>query len=92
MAIRTFACGDTEAVFNGDPCPRFQNIRRQLERKLTMLDNAQAIIDLAAPGNHLEKLKGDRSGSWSIRVNDQYRLCFTWGERDAFDVECTDYH
>jgi proteic killer suppression protein len=63
------------------------------ERKLQMLDSAKTIADLKSPpGNRLETLKGDRKGSWSIRINDQWRLCFRYEGGDAFDVEIVDYH
>jgi proteic killer suppression protein len=62
-------------------------------RKLRMLHNAQRLGDLAAfPGNRLEALKGSRSGQWSIRINDQWRICFHWQENDAYQVEIVDYH
>jgi proteic killer suppression protein len=62
-------------------------------RKLAMLDGAMALEDLKCPpGNHLEKLRGDRQGQYSIRINDQYRICFVWRGRDAFEVDVTDYH
>jgi proteic killer suppression protein len=63
------------------------------KRKLTMLDSAAALEDLKSPpGNKLEKLRGDRQGRHSIRINDQYRICFVWRGHDAFEVEVTDYH
>jgi proteic killer suppression protein len=62
-------------------------------RKLAMLDAATMLDDLRQPpGNRLEKLKGDRAGQFSIRINDQYRICFVWREQDAYEVEITDYH
>ncbi|MFZ0770967.1 MAG: type II toxin-antitoxin system RelE/ParE family toxin [Candidatus Sulfotelmatobacter sp.] len=63
------------------------------KRKLAMLDGAMALDDLKCPpGNYLEKLRGDRQGQYSIRINDQYRICFVWRGGDAFEVEITDYH
>jgi proteic killer suppression protein len=63
------------------------------KRKLAMLDGAMALEDLKSPpGNHLEKLRGNRQGQYSIRINDQYRICFVWRGHDAFEVEITDYH
>lgn len=63
------------------------------KRKLAMLDAATALDDLRIPpGNRLEKLRGDRQGQYSIRINDQFRICFLWRGRDAFEVEVTDYH
>jgi len=79
--IQSFACAETERLFH-----------RAL-RKLRMLHNAQTLQDLRVPpANRLESLKGDRKGQYSIRVNDQYRVCFTWRTGDAFDVEIVDYH
>ncbi len=69
------------------------DIQRVALRKLWMLDAATKIEDLAVPpGNRLEKLHGDREGQWSIRINDQWRVCFAWREGDAYDVEIVDYH
>jgi len=91
--IQSFACSDTESVYEGIPCARFTNIRRVLERKLQMLDAAMQLSDLKAPpGNQLEALVGDRKGQHSIRVNDQYRVCFVWTEAGPTGVECVDYH
>ena len=93
MAIRSFRCSETQDVFEGRKCKRFVNIRAVLERKLQMLDAASVIGDLASPpNNRLEALKGDRAGQHSIRVNDQFRLCFVWTEQGPTDVECVDYH
>jgi len=91
--IRAFRCRDTEALFNRLRLPRFQSIERVARRKLTMLNNAQAVQDLRVPpGNRLEQLAGDRQGQHSIRINDQWRICFVWRDRDAYDVEIVDYH
>jgi len=69
------------------------NLQRATLRKLVLLDNAMNLNDLAVvPGNHLEGLKGERKGQYSIRVNDQFGLCFRWSEGDAYDVEFVDYH
>lgn len=93
MAIQSFKCADTQAVFEGRSCARFANIRKVLERKLAMLDAATTLGDLASPpNNRLEPLKGDRAGQHSIRVNDQYRLCFVWTAAGPEGVECVDYH
>jgi toxin HigB-1 len=90
--IKTFRCKDTESLFNRRRCPRFKSIENAARRKLSMLNNAQSIQDLRVPpGNHLEELHGDRQGQHSIRINDQWRLCFIWRERDAYDVEIVDY-
>jgi toxin HigB-1 len=91
--IRTFRCKDTEALFNRQRRRRFQAIENPARRKLTMLNNAQSLRDLRVPpGNRLESLGGDRRGQHSIRVNDQWRICFRWREPDAYDVEIADYH
>ncbi len=93
MAIRTFRCAETEALFALQRVPRFVNIERPALRKLKQLDLASRIEDLRAPpANRLEPLKGGRAGQWSIRVNDQFRLCFRWTGSDAEDVEIVDYH
>lgn len=93
MAIESFNCSETEAVFEGRTCRRFANIRNVLERKLAMLDAATTLADLKSPpGNRLEPLAGDRAGQHSIRVNDQFRLCFAWTARGPAGVECVDYH
>jgi len=91
--IRSFKCKDTEALFEGK-CPRrFRAIQYVAERKLTQLDSAQTLGFLRSPpGNRLEALKFDRKGQHSIRINDQWRVCFVWTERDPADVEITDYH
>jgi toxin HigB-1 len=91
--IKTFRCKDTERLFNRQRCPRFKRIEHVARRKPTMLNNAQSLQDLRVPpGNRLEELRGDRQGQHSIRVNDQWRVCFVWHEHDAYDVEIVDYH
>jgi proteic killer suppression protein len=92
--IKTFKCKHTAALFAGERCHRqWLAFRSVAERKLQMLNRAVRIEDLRIPPqNRLEALKGDRSGQWSIRVNDQWRICFTWTEGDAHDVEIVDYH
>jgi proteic killer suppression protein len=93
VTIRSFKCADTEALFGLCRVARFANIERPALRKLKQLDLARTIEDLRAPpANRLEQLKGDRAGQWSIRVNDQYRICFRWTGSDAQDVEIVDYH
>lgn len=94
MAIKTWACSDTKVVFEGGNPNRFpQTLLRRAQRKLWMLDAAVDVRDLRAPpGNRLEKLSGNREGQYSIRVNDQYRICFTWRGGDAYHVELVDYH
>ena len=91
--IKSFHCKDTQALFEGK-CPRrFKAIARAAERKLQMLDNAWSLEDLRSPpGNRLEALRGSRKGLWSIRINDQWQLCFRFVENEAFDVEIVDYH
>ena len=72
---------------------RFLSIERSAQRKLRQLDSAVVLQDMGSPpGNHLEALKGDRKGQHSIRINDQWRLCFRWHDGDAYDVEIVDYH
>jgi toxin HigB-1 len=91
--IKTFRCRDTEALFQDLLFRRFQAIERVARRKLEMLDAATSLADLSQiPGNRLEALKGDRVGQYSIRVNDQWRICFEWVEGDSFNVEIVDYH
>ena len=91
--IKMFNCRDTEALFNGKRVVRFVNFERAALRKLVQLDLAQIIEDMRAPpGNRLELLKGDRAGQWSVRINDQWRLCFRFEDGNALDVEITDYH
>lgn len=93
MAIRSFRDGDTEAIFNDQPVVRFQAIQRAARRKLLVLDAATDLRVLAINrGNHLEALKKERAGQHSIRINEQWRICFIGKEGDAFNVEITDYH
>lgn len=91
--IRSFKCAETQSLFAGS-CPRrFVSLRTVAERKLQMLHRAFRIDDLRIPPqNRLEKLKGNRKGTWSIRINDQWRICFRFEGGDAFDVEIVDYH
>ncbi|HWD57830.1 MAG TPA: type II toxin-antitoxin system RelE/ParE family toxin [Stellaceae bacterium] len=91
--IRSFRSKDTEALFNGGSVPRFQNLRAVALRKLDMLDSAEKLADLRAPpANRLEALTGDRRGQHSIRINDQFRLCFVWTDAGPEAVEIVDYH
>ena len=92
--IRSFACRDTEKVWNGLKVRAFPgDIQDRALRKLRLLDAAQTVDDLKnPPGNRLERLRGDRAGQHSIRINDQWRVCFRWSRGDAFDVEIVDYH
>ena len=90
--IRSFRCKDTEALFALEACPRFRAFARVALRELNQLDAAEALHDLRIPpGNRLEPLLGNREGQYSIRINDQWRLCFRW-EAGAHDVEIVDYH
>ena len=91
--LKTFADRDTEALFGGMRVRRFVNIERPARRKLEYLDAAAVLEDLRVPpGNHLEAFKGNRAGQHSIRVNDQYRVCFRWQIGDVYDAEICDYH
>jgi len=91
--IKSFLCKDTQALFEGKNPRRFRSIQAVTERKLTQLDAAATLDFLRAPpGNRLEALRGDRKGQWSIRVNDQWRICFKFRNGDVFDVEIVDYH
>ena len=91
--IRSFKCRDTEALFAGRAPKRFKAIATVAERKLAQLEAAQTLDFLRAPpGSRLEALAGDRKGQHSIRINDQFRLCFVWTEAGPEDVEIIDYH
>ena len=91
--ISTFNCSDTEALFNGNRVPRFVNIQVVALRKLAMLNRAENLGDpRIPPNNKLEQLKRDRLGQWSIRINDQWRVCFRFEGGHAYDVEIVDYH
>jgi proteic killer suppression protein len=91
--IKTFKCADTEALAEGRRVRRWANIESVARRKLRQLQIAGRIDDLRVPpGNRLEALRGDRAGQHSIRVNDQFRVCFRWTAAGAEDVEIVDYH
>ena len=91
--IRSFRCKDTERLASGYRVRRFASIERVARRKLAQLDAAATLTFLhVPPGNRLEPLKGDRRGSYSIRINDQWRLCFRFTGGDAYDAEIVDYH
>ena len=91
--IKTFRCKDTAALFAGKGVARWANLRDVTERKLQMLHRAARLDDLRVPpNNRLELLKGDQAGQHSIRVNDQWRLCFKLDGASAYDVEIVDYH
>jgi proteic killer suppression protein len=91
--IASFADGEAERIFNRLPSRRYASLQKAILRKLLMLHGARLLPDLNnPPGNRLETLRGDRKGQHSIRVNDQYRLCFVWREPYAYDIEVADYH
>lgn len=90
--IKTFKCKDTEALYHRQFVRRFSGFARQALKRLRILDSADTLQALAAlPSNRLEALKGDRQGQYSIRINDQWRICFLWDE-GAKNVEIVDYH
>lgn len=91
--IKSFRSTDTERLFNRERVKRFERIERAAQRKLAMLGAARQLGDLmVVQGNCLEKLRGDRRGQYSIRINDQWRLCFEWRDGDGLNVEIADYH
>jgi proteic killer suppression protein len=91
--IRSFRCAETKRLFEQRHSNRFGQIAKVALRKLDQLDASLAPAELAIPpGNRLEALKGKRAGQYSIRINDQWRLCFAWSGQDATDVEIVDYH
>ena len=93
VMIKSFQCADTEKLFHDVLIVRFRSIERPIRRKLFYLNRARTLNDLKQPpGNRLEAFKGDRKGQHSIRVNDQWRICFKWSGSDVYDVEIVDYH
>jgi toxin HigB-1 len=92
--IRSFASRETERLFEDESSRRFPPaIERVARRKLLMLSQARRLDDLRSPpGNRLEALKGNRAGQHSIRINDQWRICFKWHVNEAYEVEIVDYH
>jgi toxin HigB-1 len=92
--IKSFNSTETEKIWNAEFSKKIPNeIQRQIRKKLRMINNAQVLEDLKVPpGNKLETLKGDRKGQHSIRINDQWRICFNWVNDNATNVEVVDYH
>ena len=93
MTIQSFKCSDTQALFDGNRAARFRNIETVAMRKLAMLNRIVRVDELKIPpNNRLEALKGSRRGQWSIRINDQWRVCFCFENARALNVEIVDYH
>ena len=91
--IKSFKCADTEALFKRQSCQRFQSFEKMALKRLRVLDAARVLGDLAAsPGNNFEKLVGNRAGQYSIRINQQWRICFEWNNNDAYKVEINDHY
>ena len=92
--IKSFRCRETERLFKREPVRKIpHNLLASALRKLLILDAAENLEDLRSPpGNRLEPLKRDRSGQYSIRINDQFRICFVWHGNNAYNVEIVDYH
>ncbi|HEV3199477.1 MAG TPA: type II toxin-antitoxin system RelE/ParE family toxin [Bryobacteraceae bacterium] len=90
--IRSYRDKDVKRLLERKFSRRLQRIEKSARVRLEVLDGAISLRDLDLPGFRLEALKGDRKGQYSIRINDQYRICFTWRDGDAFDVEIVDYH
>jgi proteic killer suppression protein len=92
FVIQSFRCSETESLFAELKTRKFQGIAKVAVRKLQQLHAAKSLNDLKGVGNSLEALKGNRSGQYAIRINDQYRICFEWKDGDAFQVEIANYH
>jgi proteic killer suppression protein len=91
--IRSFGDKDTEAIFQQRRVRKFQQVASVALRRLVQIDSAEELRDLASPpANRLELLKGNRAGQYSVRINDQYRICFRWKSGHAYEVEIADYH
>jgi toxin HigB-1 len=93
MSIQSFSCADTRKLFFRERVRQFINIELVARRRLEQLELAMSVEDLRVPpGNRLEALKGDRRGQYSIRINDQFRVCFVWSKQGPAHVEIVDYH
>lgn len=93
MAIKSFKDRKTESSFRGEFASDFESVARQARRRLSLLNEARSLMDLARiRGNRLEALRGDRSGQYSIRINRQWRICFRWSNEGPYEVEIVDYH
>jgi len=91
--ICSFRCPETKAIHEGFGSRKFRAVEKQARKRLRWLDGATSLTDLGAIwGNRLEALKGDRAGQHSIRINDRWRICFSWREGNAYNVEIVDYH
>ena len=91
--IKTFKCKNTEKLFDDDDVKKFRGISKAARLKLEVLNASVSLNSLRVPpGNRLEQLKGDRKGQHSIKINNQWRVCFVWENENAFDVEIVDYH
>ena len=91
--IRSFADRETEQVFQHRHSRQYAAFERVALRKLRQIHRVSRVEELyEPPGNRLEKLKGDREGQWSLRINEQFRVCFRWSDGDAYEVEIVDYH
>ena len=93
IVIKSFRCANTERLYHRERIRQFRSMELVARRKLRQLDGAAELRDSRSPpGNRLERLQGDREGQYSIRINDQWRICFSWQEGDAYNVEIVDYH
>jgi len=90
--IKSCKNADTQKLVNREFCKKFSAIEKAARMRLDRLNAARFLSDLAIPGHRLEKLVGDRDGQYSIRINDQFRICFEWKKGDAYNVEVVDYH